>query len=343
LVFVFGAAVAVAACSSEPVRLPGEIGCTAPSNSFCEQCSGGQEVSCTEAKPILACCVHVQKPMSDVARGLHLKRNSSANPALDLGCLADPGRFEAPRTVKVTGFVRTYKSGVDTADVKIEIFREDDGSAVGAPYSTTAGDPPKDPTPGYLDGCPADRCKLRTFTYDGVPTETPLLVRTSDARASGTWATVYEYNVFFRNAQVAPDGSVAYEPAALASSDLLTLASEAGLPLDAGTGMLAGEVLDCGGVRLSGAVVGTSAQNTRTVYFTDKESSPLPDTSRLQTSKLGMFAAFNLSPGRVRASAVGRHQGDTILLGTHDVEIFPGTLSIVNLRGRRPLPPAPVQ
>lgn len=57
----------------------------------------------------------------------------------------------------------------------------------------------------------------------------------------------------------------------------------------------------------------------------------------LGTSKLGLFGALNFVTGTpIRLSAIGKYQGKTVLLGTHVVQVFPGAVTALSFRGRRP-------
>ena len=65
----------------------------------------------------------------------------------------------------------------------------------------------------------------------------------------------------------------------------------------------------------------------------------VPDKSRgaLGTSKLGLFGTLNLPTGQpIRISAVGKSSGQTVLLGTYTVQTFPGAVTALSFRGRRP-------
>ena len=75
-------------------------------------------------------------------------------------------------------------------------------------------------------------------------------------------------------------------------------------------------------------------------YFGENEADPLPDKQRgpagQGTSKLGLFGALNLATGTpIRISAVGKHAGQDVLLGTYVVQTFPGGVTALAFRGRR--------
>ena len=104
--------------------------------------------------------------------------------------------------------------------------------------------------------------------------------------------------------------------------------------------MIAGEVHDCGDIRLAGATVDIDAAHEGDMfYFGDNEANPLPDKTRTSagTSKLGLFGTLNVTTGvPIRISALGIHDGQTVLLGTHTVQAFKGGVTALRLRGRRP-------
>lgn len=320
-------------------------------DDYCKSCTMAGDATpstCKAPRVVDACCTYVAPPTQELARGTGLERYSSDDPTIQLGCLDDPGALGTPKTVTLKGYVRLFSSGDDSAGVKIEIFKEGKDGALGDPVGTavvTTNDdtknPPLTPKPDWLKKCPEGGCTFRGYEYAGVPTETPLVVRTSDAQGGGQWAPLYDYNVYFSNAVVKAGDVVDYDPQAVAATDINTVASAAGgFTVRSEKGMLAGEVHDCGDVRLSGATVDTDlAHEGDMFYFGDNESDPLPDKSRatLGTSKLGLFGALNLATGTpIRISAIGKHGGATVLLGTHTVQAFPGSVTALSLRGRRP-------
>jgi hypothetical protein len=138
-----------------------------------------------------------------------------------------------------------------------------------------------------------------------------------------------------------PRAASNYQPAAVAATDINTVASAAGgFTVKQDKGLLAGEVHDCGDVRVSGATVDTDVGHEGDMfYFGENEADPLPDKSRgaLGTSKLGLFGTLNLPTGQpIRVRAVGKQGGQTVLLGSHTVQTFPGSVTALSFRGRRP-------
>ncbi len=300
--------------------------------------------TCKPPRTVNACCAWVAAPSQPLTRGTGLNRYSSNDAQIQLGCLDDPGEVGTPKTVTLKGFVRLFSSGNDSAGAKIEIFKEGEGGAlgelVGTP-TTTTNDDTNVKKEDWLKKCPEGGCIFRGYTYEGVPTETRLIVKTSDASGGQQWANLYDYNVFFPNSQVGAGDVIEYEPSVVAATDINTVASAAGgFTVKQDKGLLAGEVHDCADVRLSGATVDIDAAHEADMfYFGENESDPLPDKTRssLGTSKLGLFGTLNVTTGvPVRISAVGKSSDQTILLGTYTVQTFPNSVTALRLRGRRP-------
>jgi len=372
----FGGAVAfvaLAGCSSSnSIKASNDGGttsgsCAAPptlsaaTSSFCSSCSfpaGADPTTCSAVRDLNACCAWVQEPTKELtaSTGLHNFSIADSTYKPNLGCLTAPPSSGAPQTVTLKGYLKLFSSGGDSAGVKIEIYKEGDngglGALVGAAVTTSKddmADPPQMPLVTWLNKCPPEGCKFRSFTYAGVPTETPLIIKTSDASASGTWADLYDYNIYFANGSVDPGTmTVKYDPSALAATDIGVVAATVGATIKAGKGLIAGEVHDCivpkpgdyaQEVRLSGAMVDSDQpHDSQMFYFTDNEADPLPDlNNKSGTSRLGLFGAINLPTGvPIRLSAVGRSNGADVLLGTYVVQTFPGAVTALSFRGRRP-------
>jgi hypothetical protein len=100
-------------------------------------------------------------------------------------------------------------------------------------------------------------------------------------------------------------------------------------PPEAGESAIAGEVHDCGDVRVSNATVQTQPKSRLgLVYLSEVEDDPLPDTSRRGTGKLGLYATGGLSPGVHTVSAAGTIGADIVALGSYKISTFANSLSV---------------
>ena len=358
--FAFGtvAALALACSSSNTTAAPDGGGgggggggdCAQPvtvdKDAYCESCTPAANAvpaACKAPRTVNACCTWVQPPSQPLARGTGLNRYSTNDPTVDLACLDAPAAQGASQTITLKGHVRLFSSGGDSKGAKIEIFKQNEDGSLGELVGSAVTSSDSDAnvkTETFLKKCPDGGCTLRAYEYAGVPTETRLIVKTSDAAGGGQWAELYDYDIYFSSAEV-KDGSIDYEPSVVAATDINTVASAAGgFTVKQDKGLLAGEVHDCGDIRLSGATVDMDAAHEADMfYFGENESDPLPDKSRgaLGTSKLGLFGTLNVTTGvPIRISAVGKQGDATILLGTTTVQTFPGAVTALRLRGRRP-------
>lgn len=357
--FALGAVATLAvACSSTNTTVAPDAGsssggggsCDAPGtvekDAYCETCTpaaGAVPSACKAPRTVNACCTWVTPPSQALSRGTGLNRYSTNDPTIDLACLDAPPAQGSPQTITLKGHVRLFSSGGDSKGAKIEIFQQNEDGSLGALVGSAVSSSDDDQTvktETFLKKCPDGGCTLRAYEYPGVPTETRLVVKTSDAAGGGQWAELYDYDIYFSNAEV-NGGTIEYEPSVVAATDINTVASAAGgFTVKQDKGLLAGEVHDCADIRLSGATVDIDAAHEADMfYFGENESDPLPDKSRgtLGTSKLGLFGTLNVTTGvPIRISAIGKHADQTILLGTTVVRTFPGAVTALRLRGRRP-------
>jgi hypothetical protein len=368
--FALAASCVLFACSSKNAVVSSNdggavCGGAPPADSdFCSTCTPANGATCTTSRPIDACCTYVQAPTQEIARGTGLHYFSSNDPTLDVGCLASPPVAGASQNVTLAGYVKLFASGNDSQGVKVEVYTEGTGGALGnlvGSFTTSSddtADPPQMPLPTWSTKCPDGGCKLRTYYVANVPTETPLIIKTSDATQSGLWSDLYDYNVYIADTALVTTSPVPtagisgfpssgsfyeYDADSVAATDVNTVASAAGgLTVAPDKGVIAGEVHDCGDVRLSGATVDTDATHDGPLfYFNTNESDPTPDQSRgpggLGTSNLGLFGALNLATGTpIKVSAVGKINGTTTLLGTYTVQVYAGAVTALSFRGRRP-------
>jgi hypothetical protein len=318
---------------------------------------------CTQGRSVNACCDWVQAPSATLTRaeGLHDYSVNNAS-APDWSCLTTPPTQGTSHMVTLTGFVKVFSSSPSngTLGVKVEVRGVNTTTgALGASYGThTTSASDMTELNNWLNDCTSNPCTFYQYTISGVPTETPLVIHTSDATGTGYWSDLYDYNIYFSEAfgcATAPTGAPCtmsgdggalqanYDVTAVASGDVQTAATAVGETTNPSDGVIAGEVHDCGDVRISGANVDTDQPHEGDMfYFDTSESNPLPDDSRSGqdegTSVLGLFGALNIAPGvPIRVSAIGIVNGKDTLLGTAVVQTYAnGAVTAVSLRGRRP-------
>lgn len=303
--------------------------------------------TCIDTKPIAACCAWVQDPKDELARApssLHYYGAPLGQTAVDLSCVDTPATAGTPQTVTLTGYLKVFVGADnDSAGVKVEVYQEGKEGALGALVGTAVTTDNTSPsrTNDWLNGCPTNGCTERQFVYAGIPTETPLIIHTSDALGQGKWYPFYDYNVYFSNASVNA-GGVTYDTTAVGTTDPATVTATLGTSVSPTKGLLAGEVHDCGDVRVSGATVNTDYRGeTDIFYFDTPESNPLPNLGRTPTgqgtSEIGLFGALNYQPGvPIHVSAVGLVSGQRKLVGEYTVQVFAGSVTAMAIRGRRP-------
>jgi hypothetical protein len=327
----------------------------------CKFAAGSNPSTCTAGRNVNACCAWVQSPSAALTRaeGLH-DYSVSTNSPVDFSCLTTPPTQGTSHKGTLTGFVKIFSSypSSGTVGVTVTAYTVDTatgvlGSSLGS-YTTKSGG--KTETNNWLDNCTGSPCVFQQYTIADVPTETPLVIKTSDGTGTGTWADLYDYDLYFANTDScssAPTGApcvsststwaTSYDVTAVVPDDISTAANVAGgLTADPSQGVIAGEVHDCGDIRISGANVDTDQSHDGPVfYFGANETNPLPDQTRSEgnegTSVLGLFGAINFAVGTpIRLSAIGVLNGKDTLLGTAVVQTYAGpSVTAISLRGRR--------
>src|SRR5262249_15578104 len=127
----------------------------------------------------------------------------------------------------------------------------------------------------------------------------------------------------------------------LSQTDYTNIPVTAGLAagIGAGLGGIAGEIHDCDNVRISNVQIAVKPAGDRLPYFNGNPSDTLPDSGRatLGTDRLGLYASLNVRPGKARVEAVGLVGGKPTSLGVYSAWVYPGTISVVNINGGKPL------
>ncbi|MFO0591010.1 MAG: hypothetical protein U0441_25930 [Polyangiaceae bacterium] len=251
-----------------------------------------------------------------------------------------PAKPGASQNVTVKGTAVIFSHGCSSNDLTIEFHKvvrggADDGD-VGDLIGTavvTDKDCSVTGVSSMEETCDPARYEC-IYEYPNVPTETELVVKTS----GDLWAPLYDYSIFIRNDQVQA-GVWQHDVRALAADDYGVISQVAiGGPITAGNGAIAGEVHDCGDVRIQNAVLDVNVSRKALTYFGDDEAHPLPDLSKKGTSTLGLYSALDIAPGPVSISAAGKDKdGKMVGLGFLKVRVFPDSVTTVTFRGMNPI------
>jgi hypothetical protein len=285
------------------------------------------------------CGVPVLDPGVELSRSANVKEYAGSGPP-DLSCFEPAGYPQkgTPQNVKMTGLVKIFSHGCESKNVTIEVYDAaqvyDGGGTlpamIGASVVTSAN--------CQADGVQADYngtdCAARyecTYEYAGVPTETELVVLTK----GDLWAPLYDFNVFIPNSQVQA-GAWTHDVRALAADDYTVIPQAAiGTTITMGNGAIAGEVHDCGDVRLIGATVNVDVQKKMLTYFTDNQDNPMPDLTATATTALGLYSALDVLPGKASVAALGLVGGEVKAVGYQRIVVFPNAVTAVTFRGAR--------
>ena len=323
--------------------------CTITNSEFCATSPATPDCSVQSAS-IDACGVPLNSPpkssgqtTAELARSANVNEYGGSGP-VDLSCFSPDGfpaaaQPSASQNITVKGIAKIFSNGCSSRDVDIAIHKviRDGSDSDGMPGElvgqavVTASDCTTNGVFEDIEECTDGRYEC-TFEYPNVPTETELMVVTKGV----LWTPIYEYGLFISNAEV-KDGSFEKDVRALAKDDYGVIAQVAmGMNITPGRGALAGEVHDCGDVRIMNAVVDVNREKFITTYFTVNEDNPLPDLTRRGTSTLGLYSAMDIAPGPITVAAAGVVDGKLVGIGHFTGRIFPDAVSSFTFRGLRP-------
>jgi hypothetical protein len=321
---------------------PGDLA-AAPGSAFCT--GEAATVDCalvSSADHNQVCGVALPTPTVALSRSSNVMEFAGSGPP-DLSCYqpANYPKLGTSAMVTVSGVAEIFANGCASTGLNIEIWtvkRTNDsndgeldtqlGSTVVTPMDcTSASTGVQVMTPNCS---PRYECK---YTYPNVPSETELVIKTY---GSG-WAPLYDYNNYISTSAVM-NGVWTHNVRALAADDYDAIAASAiGSPITAGNGAIAGEVHDCGDVRLIGATVDVNvARQEQIFYFTDDEADPLPDSSASSTTDLGLYAALDVAPGPLSVGAIGLVDGKVTTVGYYKVRAYADSVTSITFSGVRP-------
>ncbi len=312
--------------------------------------------------------------------------NALTSESPDLTCVDQtPPAPTGSATVSMYGAVTRFGSGRPTFDIEIAIYdaRTWDPSACqeetttkkilacyqayGTPIATTLSKPPIDLNPapacaniafnddcplGYectkKDGFPACVLQFGVFQVDGIPTNTPLVMRAryggTDPIAASKWHDVYLFNIYLSADRADADGNYRYDATMVSDAQWSLTPNTVFLPdVVPEHGVVGGRIRDCGiaGVRESWPIaevsVGLGRPARKIVYFNDLENDSLPLVDRVTTNILGRFAALDIDGGWNVIAGSARVDGAVVSVGSERVYVVPDALSIITLPGIHPV------
>ncbi|NUP12042.1 MAG: hypothetical protein HOW73_38850 [Polyangiaceae bacterium] len=306
---------------------------------FCESTPGTPDCDLVGAAEFEVCGVPLREPPEELKRSNNVIDFSGDGPP-DVSCF-EPANYPAPpgepTMVTVSGFARIFSSGCNSHDLKITFHRVQPdgqlGEAIGESVVTAAD------CETVGESTEVDDCDLRwecPYSYANVPTDTELAIRTESGPNAGIWGPLIQYNIYISQSEVV-DGVWDHDVRALAQDDYSVIPQAAiGTQITPGHGVVAGEVHDCGDVRLTNAVADIDQEHVLTTYFTSNEESPLPDQAAKSTSSLGLYAALDVPEGPVTVAAGGFIDGKFVALGQHRAWVYKDTVTSVTFKGLQP-------
>lgn len=286
--------------------------------------------------------------------------------------------------VSMYGAITRFGSGRATFDIEVAIYdaRTWDPSACqketttkkmlacyqayGTPLATTLSKPPIDLSPapecanlafnddcplGYectkKDGFPACVLQFGVFQIDGIPTNTPLVMRAryggTDPIVAAKWHDVYLFNIYLSADRADADGNYRYDATMVSDGQWKLTPNTVSLPdVAPERGVVGGRIRDCGaGTRDSWPIaevsVGLGRPPRKVVYFNDLENDSLPLVDRVTTNILGRFAALDIEGGWNVIAGAARVDGAVVSVGSAPVYVVPNALSIITLPGIHPV------
>ncbi len=324
---------------------------------------------------VLTCCTCVRIPAQDAVTttcDLLGEYCSSTAGDPDISCFMPSGypTAGAPTAVTLHGPVDVYATGGDSVGVLVEVYGVDAegniGSLVGEYESTLdcadheADFPTHVETEDEAADCPGpciekvspDNTDCRDLGYyaiSGVDTNTPLIIKTSQAGGGSLWKDMLSFNIWFFDDEIGEDGGIAdhvyYKARVLSVDDWRNIPVAAGdtSGIASGYAAVAGEVHDCSNVRMSFAMAGTFPEANTLTYFNGVEEHLYPDLMRSNhgTNIDGLYASIEMEADAagspVFISALAQVAGvGVVSLGWQKAFVYPETLTSVTLRGTRP-------
>ena len=295
----------------------------------------------------------------------------------NLDCIGiTPPEPEGVETVTLFGAVARFGSGLKTYDIRVEVFeaatfdpsecetekvsKQEEcyasyGSPIGEGLSKKAelvGELPT--TCGGHSDCPLGyRCiegdldyecleQYGVFEIDNMPTNTPLVIRSTATKSPGKWHTTYVFNVYLFADNVSADGRYHVDATMVSHGQWLLTPNTVGLSdVSEERGVLGGRVRDCRAADrdswpISNVTLGLASPPKKFVFFNDLEDDTVPLADRIQTNILGRFAALDVAPGWNKLAGYAGVGTASLEMGALAVYVFPNSLTVVTWPGLQP-------
>ena len=176
------------------------------------------------------------------------------------------------------------------------------------------------------------------FTISNVPANRPLVVKVSGER---TWRTTWTWGASSRTDRLTGDERtvVRVEPRIASDTDWTVLPQRLGVTADTQTGLLAGEVFDCGASGrpprpVIGAALGLVGDAAAVGFHDGSPTGDVYDAEAGWTANQGRFAAVRLPPGANRLVAAIRIGDQVRSVGQVDFYVVPDAAVWIQLDGR---------
>jgi hypothetical protein len=254
---------------------------------------------------------------------------------------------------------------------------------LGSALSVAAEEAPESECDGHVDCQLGYECvqedvdktcleQFGLFEIAGIPTNTPLVIRSRATTYTAKWHDVYMFGVYLYADQVDEEGRSHYDVTMVSEGQWQLTANIAGLTIAEGNGVIGGRVRDCrveglcqdpGGSgntpcvldsdclwetgeescvggraswSMGGVAIGLAQPAAQIVYFNNLEDDTVPLDFRTTTNILGRYAALDVPAGDNRIAGVGRIDAEVVSVGGASVYVVPGALSIIGWPGHQP-------
>lgn len=327
--------------------------------------------TCTETCPVppqcragevVSCCTCIRLPLENAGRTSCAQMSDYCGEGpVDTACYRPDGYPPdgTPQNVILHGVVDVYATGPNSDGITIQVYEQNDDGSLGTLLGETVSTPTcadfeaQLPVPNEVGDeaafCPGvcqekkpdtEDCRdLGYYEIPDIPTNRALVVKTSGSTA--TWKDMYSYNIWLFDNEI-QDGRVYYKSRCLSLDDWRNIPVAAGdvTGVAPGKGAVAGEVHDCGDVRIYYATVAAYPRAETFTYFNGVEEKLYPELGRSDygTNLDGLYAAIELDAGQtVWVTALARIEGEGyVSLGWQVAQTYPDALTSVSLRGTRP-------